>query len=114
MLPLFDEPSSFRRDALAAKLKQLASRNIYIGTSSWKYPGWLGQIYSPERYMTRGKFALKRFESDCIAEYAETFPIVCGDFSFYQFPTAQNWENLYKTAGPNLRFAFKVPEEITV
>lgn len=114
MLPLFDEPPTFRRDALAAKLKELARRQIYIGTSSWKYEGWLGQIYAWERYLTRGRFARKRFESDCIAEYAETFPIVCGDFSFYQFPTEQFWKNLFTKAGPTLQFAFKVPEEITV
>jgi uncharacterized protein YecE (DUF72 family) len=114
MLPLFDEPPSFRRDALAAKLEALARKQIYIGTSSWKYEGWCGQIYTRERYAVRGKFARKRFEADCIAEYAETFPIVCGDFAFYQFPTEQYWRRLFTTSGPELRFAFKVPEEITV
>jgi uncharacterized protein YecE (DUF72 family) len=114
MLPLFDEPPAFRRDALAAKLKELARQQIYIGTSSWKYPGWLGQIYTPDRYLSRGRFAQKRFEADCIAEYAETFPIVCGDFSFYQFPSEQYWKKLFTASGSSLRFAFKVPEEITV
>jgi uncharacterized protein YecE (DUF72 family) len=114
MLPLFDEPTSFRRDALAAKLKELAGRQIFIGTSSWKYAGWLDQIYTRERYMTRGRFAQKRFEAECVAEYAETFPIVCGDFTFYQFPPEQHWKRLFATAGPNLQFAFKAPEEITV
>lgn len=114
MLPLFDEPPSFRRDALRAKLNELADRQIYVGTSSWKYEGWLDQIYTRERYLTRGRFAQKRFEAECIAEYAETFPVVCGDFTFYQFPTEQHWKRLFTTAGPNLRFAFKAPEEITV
>ena len=30
---------------LAPKLRALADRNIYFGTSSWKYDGWLGSIY---------------------------------------------------------------------
>ena len=44
---LFDEPGGFDRDALGARLKSLAAQGIYIGGSSWKYEGWLGQIYSP-------------------------------------------------------------------
>jgi uncharacterized protein YecE (DUF72 family) len=113
MLPLFDEAPPFNRRALAERLRSLAAENIWIGTSSWKYEGWCGQIYTPERYMTRGRFARKRFEAECLAEYAETFPIVCGDFSFYQFPAADHWRRLFETAGPALKFAFKVPEEIT-
>ncbi|MBL0160674.1 MAG: DUF72 domain-containing protein [Bryobacterales bacterium] len=99
---------------LAGRLKSLAARGVYFGTSSWKYEGWLGSIYTPERYNTRGRFSRKKFESDCLAEYAETFPIVCGDFSFYQFPSESYWQRLFATAPPGLRFAFKVPEEITV
>jgi len=114
MLPLFDEPPTFRREALAQKLKALARDQIYIGTSSWKYEGWCGQIYTRDRYASRGKFAQKRFEAECIGEYAETFPIVCGDFAFYQFPAEQYWKRLFTSSGPDLRFAFKVPEEITV
>jgi uncharacterized protein YecE (DUF72 family) len=114
MLPLFDEQPPFRRDALAAKLRTLAQQQIYIGTSSWKYEGWLGQIYSRERYTTRGRFAQKRFEAECLAEYAEVFPVVCGDFSFYQFPSPEYWRRLFASAGPRLMFAFKVPEEVTV
>lgn len=114
MLPLFDEPSNFQRDRLARKLKRLAEQQIYIGTSSWKYEGWCGQIYSRERYMVRGRFAQKRFESECLNEYSEVFPVVCGDFSFYQFPSPEYWKRLFGSAGPNLQFAFKVPEDITV
>ncbi len=112
-LPLFDDPPSFRREALAERLAGLAKQQIFIGTSSWKYEGWCGQIYTRDRYMTRGRFAQKRFEAECLSEYAETFPIVCGDFSFYQFPSEQYWNRLFTSAGPKLRFAFKVPEEIT-
>ncbi len=99
---------------LAAKLARLAARGILIGGSSWKYEGWLGQIYTPERYFTRGKFSAKKFEDTCLAEYAETFPVVCGDFSFYQFPSQEFWQKLFASAPASLQFAFKVPEEITV
>ncbi len=64
--------------------------------------------------MTRGRFSQKRFEQECLAEFAETFPIVCGDFSFYQFPTSEFWHKLFSGAPPSLKFVLKVPEEVTV
>jgi uncharacterized protein YecE (DUF72 family) len=113
-LPLFEEPSDFDRAGLNAKLASLASENILIGTSSWKYEGWIGQIYSRNRYLARGKFSQKRFQAECLREYAETFPIVCGDFSFYQFPPESYWHRLFGSAPASLKYAFKVPEEITI
>jgi len=115
-LPLFDPPpeeGGFDRNALASRLRTLAQQGIWIGTSSWKYEGWLGQIYTRERYATRGHFSQKKFQSECLAEYAQTFPIVCGDFSFYQFPSPQYWQRLFGSAPERLQFALKVPEEVT-
>jgi uncharacterized protein YecE (DUF72 family) len=111
--PLFEDPGGFDRDALGARLHGLAAENIYIGGSSWKYEGWLGQIYRRERYLSRGKFSRKLFEADCLREYAETFPTVCGDFAFYQFPTEEFWRKLFHQTPAGFRFAFKVPEQIT-
>jgi uncharacterized protein YecE (DUF72 family) len=113
-LPLFEEPSEFDRARLSARLGDLASENIFIGTSSWKYEGWIGQIYSRNRYLSRGKFSQKRFQAECLSEYAATFPIVCGDFSFYQFPPESYWQRLFGSAPASLKYAFKVPEEITI
>ena len=62
----------------------------------------------------RGRFSEKRFQAECLAEYAASFPIVCGDFSFYQFPSEQHWQRLFRSAPASLKYAFKVPEEITV
>jgi uncharacterized protein YecE (DUF72 family) len=113
-LPLFDELPEYDRTPLGLKLAALASKGAFIGTSSWKYPGWLGQVYTESRYMSRGRFSEKRFQAECLAEYAATFPVVCGDFSFYQFPSEQYWQRLFRSAPASLRYAFKVPEEITV
>ena len=111
--PLFEEPDAFPRDHLAKSLKSLAQRDIYIGGSSWKYEGWLGQIYSRERYLSRGKFSRRLFEAECLREYGEIFPTVCGDFAFYQFPTPEFWNKLFALTPEHFRFAFKVPEQIT-
>jgi uncharacterized protein YecE (DUF72 family) len=113
-LPLFDPPPPhFDRGALASRLRTLANEGIWIGTSSWKYEGWLDQIYTRERYQTRGRFSKKAFEAECLAEYAQTFPVVCGDFSFYQFPTPEYWQRLFGSSPQHLHFALKVPEEVT-
>jgi uncharacterized protein YecE (DUF72 family) len=111
--PLFDDFGGFDRDGLASSLHALAREHIYIGGSSWKYEGWLGQVYTRERYLTRGRFSRKLFEAECLREYAETFPTVCGDFAFYQFPTEEFWQRLFLRVPEGFRFAFKVPEQIT-
>jgi len=112
-LPLFDPTPGFDRAGLGTKLRALSEQRIWIGTSSWKYGGWLDQIYSRDRYTVRGRFSQKRFEAECLAEYAEVFPAVCGDFSFYQFPAPEYWQRFFASAPGTLRFALKVPEEVT-
>lgn len=115
-----ESPRSHDRDLLRERLTLLASRGVYVGGSSWKYEGWLGQIYSRENYRVRGRFSKKLFDETCLREYAGVFPTVCGDFAFYQFPTTAFWEKLFRqTAGSGasgrpFRWGFKVPEQITV
>jgi uncharacterized protein YecE (DUF72 family) len=99
---------------LAPRLRALAEQGIYFGTSSWKYEGWIGSIYSESRYLTRGKLSKKKFDDLCLSEYARTFPTVCGDFAFYQFPSAEYWARLFESTPPGFTFGLKVPEDITV
>ncbi|HEY3836537.1 MAG TPA: DUF72 domain-containing protein [Bryobacteraceae bacterium] len=110
---LFEEPSTFDRQGLAARLRELSARGILIGGSSWKYAGWLGQVYTESRYTTRGRFSKRLFEDNCLTEYAETFPAVCGDFAFYQFPTEDFWRRLFSKVPETFQFGFKIPEQIT-
>lgn len=113
-LDLFDDGPPPQASRLGPKLHALAEQGVYFGTSSWKYEGWLGSIYTPEKYQTRGKFSQAKFDAECLKEYARTFPAVCGDFSFYQFPSTSYWKKLFGETPESLLFAFKVPEEITV
>ncbi len=116
LLGFADEDLSLPPQAarLGPKLLALSAQGIYFGTSSWKYEGWLGSIYNRTRYQTRGKFSKPKFEADCLREYAQTFPVVCGDFAFYQFPTTEYWARLFGESPSSLSFSFKVPEDITV
>ena len=113
MGPLFEEEPVFPRERLAERLRSLALENIFIGGSSWKYEGWFGQVYTRSNYLVRGRYSKRLFEDSCLKEYAQTFPTVCGDFSFYQFPNDAFWRKLFSLVPETFRFAFKVPEQIT-
>lgn len=101
-------------EPLAERLRQLASCGVRLGTSSWKYPGWLSQVYNPARYETRGRFSNKKFNDNCLTEYASIFPTVCGDFAFYQFPTEAVWKRIFDQIPDTFRFSLKIPEDVTV
>jgi uncharacterized protein YecE (DUF72 family) len=110
---------TFPLPELRERLATLAARGVYVGTSSWKYEGWLGQIYSPDRYMRyfkQGppKMLKGRFEKTCLAEYAETFKTVCLDAGFYQFPSAKWLDGIFSQVGQDFRLSLKVTEDITV
>ena len=104
----------FDGDRLRRAAAELARRNVFIGTSSWKYPGWLGLIYDEQRYLWRGKVAESRFNRDCLSEYAETFKSVCVDAGYYRFPARKYIEGLIGQAPDDFRFSFKVTDEITI
>ncbi len=99
--------------SLRERLSALAAKGVYVGTSSWKYPGWIGQLYDEQRYLYRGKISEARFQRTCLEEYAEVFPTVCVDAGYYQFPTPRYVEGLAKGVPAGFRFSFKVTEEIT-
>jgi hypothetical protein len=60
-LKLTRDTPAIRRFVAPAGLRHLAVDKLFVGTSSWKYEGWLDQIYSPERYVAKGRFSAKRF-----------------------------------------------------
>jgi uncharacterized protein YecE (DUF72 family) len=99
---------------MKAQATALAARGVYIGTSSWKYDGWMDQLYSPDRYLYRGKVARSRFERDCLREYAEVFKTVCVDAAYYTFPNRQYVERLAEQVPQDFLFAFKVTDLITI
>ena len=104
----------FDRAAIAATAASLAQKGVYVGTSSWKYEGWLGQLYSPARYEYRSRFARTRFERDCLSEYAEVFKTVCVDAAYYKFPDHRHLDGLVSQVPEDFLFAFKVTDEITI
>ena len=105
---------------------------VFIGTASDRYAGWLGQIYSQDRYHGRitkrtktiaGKsFIEEMLPVDSVEEYFSHFAVLEIDFTFYRLlldqdgqPT-QNYQVL-KTYSRYLkegdRIILKVPQIIT-
>ncbi|MCK8600116.1 DUF72 domain-containing protein [Desulfoferrobacter suflitae] len=68
--------------------------NVLIGTASDRYWGWLGQIYTPEKYQGRitkrtNKVGGKTFPEevlpvDSVKEYFEHFGVLEIDYTFYR------------------------------
>ena len=104
----------FEREQMKLKVTELAATGVFIGTSSWKYQGWLNQLYTPARYEYRGKVATTQFERSCLAEYAEVFKTVCVDSAYYTFPNEKYLDGLAAQVPSDFQFGFKVTDEITV
>jgi uncharacterized protein YecE (DUF72 family) len=96
------------------QLSQLARQGIYVGTSSWKYPGWRGLIYNEQRYLWHSKFSEAKFNKTCLAEYAETYSTVCVDAGYYQFPTEKYLAEMCAQVPDGFKFGFKVTDDITI
>jgi uncharacterized protein YecE (DUF72 family) len=104
----------FDREQMKRAAADLAAKGVFVGTSSWKYEGWLGQLYTPARYEYRGKVAKTRFEKNCLFEYAEVFKTVCVDAAYYTFPSHKYLEGLFAQVPADFQFGFKVTDEITI
>src|SRR5271169_4386010 len=105
---------AFDRERMKQSAAVLAQEGVFIGTSSWKYPGWRGMLYDESRYLWRNKFAVSRFEKNCLSEYAEVFKTVCVDAAYYTFQSVKYLEGLAGQVPPDFQFAFKVTEQITL
>lgn len=109
-----EEGPRFDRERAAEALRRLACSGVYLGTSSWKYPGWIGPLYTASRYQFRGRHSEARFERTCLAEYASVFRTVCVDAAYYAFPSQPWLEALMADTPAEFRFTFKVTDEITI
>ncbi len=113
LLPPEPPKQRLELDPIRPQLEDLAAKGVYLGTSSWKYPGWMRLAYTPERYEFRGEFSESRFDDRCLTEYAETFPAVGVDATYYTFPTEKFAAGLGAQVPDGFQFGFKATDEIT-
>ncbi len=99
---------------LAALVRAAADEGLYLGTSSWKYPGWLGRIYETSRYLYRGKFSETRFNRLCLQEYGTLFHTVGVDAAYYQFPGERLLKEWFSATPETFVYSMKVTDDITL
>jgi uncharacterized protein YecE (DUF72 family) len=92
----------------APRIKRWASKGIYFGSSSWKYPGWRGQVYNKD-YTSK-----KAFNDNALAEYSELFPTVCADFALYDFPDPDKMKLIHDQTTDDFKVSLKVTDRITI
>ena len=105
--------------------------NVFLGTASDRYAGWIGQIYTPGRYesrITRRKHAVggKSFEEqvlplDSVEEFFQHFRVLELDFTFYRpllgkdgepTPNLQVLESYRRHLARDSRLMLKVPQAV--
>ncbi|MEI8134417.1 MAG: DUF72 domain-containing protein [bacterium] len=99
------------------RLHALAAKGIYLGTSSWKYEGWLGQVYNEDYLRTlKGERVLNKskFDKQALSEYATVFPTVCNDSMYYRLPDVKQLEGIEKKLPQSFQMTFKCPESVTL
>ncbi|TEU01732.1 MAG: DUF72 domain-containing protein [Dehalococcoidia bacterium] len=75
---------------------------FWIGTSGWHYSHWRGNFY-PEELSPR----------EWLSHYAQRFPTVELNASFYRQPKTSAWELWRRTAPQGFRFAVKASRFLT-
>ena len=74
---------------------------ITLGTSGWDYPEWVGRVYPP------------RGVHDKLRYYADLFPTVEVNTTFYRLPPVAMAQSWVKRTPSKFRFALKFPQTIT-
>jgi uncharacterized protein YecE (DUF72 family) len=84
--------------------------SIYLGTSTWAFPGWKGVVYK------RNYKSQKDFTANSLAEYATIpwFRTVCIDSLFYTPPKPEVLARYASMVPDSFRWVSKVWERITI
>ena len=80
--------------------------HLYLGTSTWAYPGWRGIVYSKKHRST----------TDYLREYLEypSFRTAGADFTFYRPPDVRTLKRWKAFLPDHFKLVFKVWDEITI
>jgi len=83
----------------------MATPHYYIGTSGWSYPSGYGNW--------KGIFYPRRWKGDELAYYAERFPAVEVNASFYRIPTAETARGWAERTPASFKFTMKLFRKFT-
>lgn len=95
-------------DADLVRLGDRLPSHLYLGTSSWNFPGWRGLVYSPMS-------GQKRLVNEGLAAYAQhpIFSTVGIDRSFYHPLEAKQYAAYAEQVPETFRFLVKAPQQVT-
>lgn len=93
---------------LARRLQSRYGGRCHLGTSSWHFPGWQGQVW-------RGAHPAALLSRQGLPAYAAhpLFNAVSLDRAFYRALDAATYAGLAAQVGPDFRFVVKAPASIT-
>jgi uncharacterized protein YecE (DUF72 family) len=97
-------PAGTELQALAARLHQRWGGRLHLGTSSWHFPGWAGQVYA-------SAYPEARLSRDGLAAYAQhpLLNTVSLDRAFYRPLEAATYRALAAQVPAHFRFVVKAP-----
>lgn len=75
---------------------------IYVGTSGWAFPNWVGILYPDD--LPQKKW---------LNFYSQVFNCVEVNSTFYRLFKTSTYSNWLKSVGDNFRFIIKIPQEIS-
>jgi uncharacterized protein YecE (DUF72 family) len=75
---------------------------VWIGTSGYSYPDWVGPFYPPETRPNR-----------MLAHYTRIFPLVELNFTFYRLPAVGQLARLGEQTPAGFQFLVKLPRTIS-
>lgn len=113
--PLFDNtaPVSAPIEPMAQsgqmrRLGEKVPRGVYLGSSSWNFPGWRGLVWSP----MSGE---KKLAEEGLSAYSRypVFRTVGIDRGFYRPLTAEHYRHFAEQVPESFRFLIKAPQSVT-
>jgi uncharacterized protein YecE (DUF72 family) len=95
--------------AIAQRLQALFGSRLYLGTSSWSFPGWAGLVWRDDNYT---ETELSRHGLGAYAQHP-LLRTVSLDRTFYRAIDASTYAQLARQTPDGFRFLVKAPSEIT-
>src|SRR5438132_10075491 len=83
-------------------LRTMDQKQIWIGTSGYSYPDWVGGFYPPNTRPNR-----------MLAYYCGHFPLVELNFTYYRLPTPGMLARLVEQTPPGFQFLVKLPRSLS-
>ncbi len=113
--PLFDDAApvgapieAMSQSGQMRRLGEKIPRGVFLGASSWNFPGWRGIVYAPMS-------GTRKLADEGLAAYSRypVFRTVGIDRAFYRPLTVEQYRDFAKQVPETFRFLVKAPQRVT-